>query len=118
MRSDGETYLWHSPEIGAFIYGFTTSADISKHGAGTSVAFDSNTGALKSVQIPTGQNGANTFGTWITALHTAHVLGTPWRIAVSLIGAMVTMLCVTGVVIWMRKRAGRIGRKRGDPRGA
>lgn len=118
MRSDGETYLWHSPEIGAFIYGFTTSADISKHGAGTSVAFDSNTGALKSVQIPTGQNGANTFGTWITALHTAHVLGTPWRIAVSLIGALVTMLCVTGVVIWMRKRAGRIGRRRADSRGA
>lgn len=115
MRSDGETYLWHAPEIGAFIYGFTTSADISKHGAGTSVAFDSNTGALKSVQIPTGKNGANTFGTWITALHTAHVLGTPWRIAVSLIGAMVTMLCVTGVVIWMRKRAGRIGRQRCNP---
>lgn len=118
MLSDGETYLWHAPEIGAFIYGFTTSADISKHGAGTSVAFDSNTGALKSVQIPTGKNGANTFATWITALHTAHVLGTPWRIAVSLIGALVTMLCVTGVVIWMRKRAGRIGRRRADPRGA
>lgn len=111
MRGDGETYLWHVPAIGAYVYGFTTSADISKHGAGTSVAFDSNTGELKATQVPTGRNGANTFGTWITALHTAHVLGTPWRIAVSLIGAMVTMLCITGVVIWMRKRAGRIGRK-------
>ncbi|MFZ5700737.1 MAG: PepSY-associated TM helix domain-containing protein [Pseudomonadota bacterium] len=110
MRGEGETYLWHAPEIGAYIYGFTTSADISKHGAGTSVAFDSNTGTLKSVQIPTGRNAANTFGTWITALHTAHVLGTPWRVVVSLIGALVTMLCVTGVVIWMRKRAGRAGR--------
>lgn len=112
MHTDGETYLWHAPEIGAYIYGFTTSADISKHGAGTSVAFDSNTGALKSVQVPTGRNAANSFGAWITALHTAHVLGTPWRIAVSLIGAMVTMLCVTGVVIWMRKRSSRriIGR--------
>lgn len=111
LRSDGEAYLWHAPEIGAFIYGFTTSSDISKHGAGTSVAFDSNTGSLRSVQIPTGDNAANTFGTWITALHTAHVLGTPWRIAVSLIGALVTMLCVTGVVIWMRKRSGRLGRR-------
>ena len=111
MRSDGETYLWHVPEAGTFVYGFTTSADISRHGAGTSVAFDSNTGTLKSVQIPTGQNGANTFGTWIAALHTAHVLGTPWRIAVSLIGALVTMLSVTGVVIWMKKRSGRIGRR-------
>lgn len=111
MRSDGETYLWHAPEIGSYIYGFTTSADISKHGAGTSVAFDSNTGVLKSVQIPTGRNAANTFGTWITTLHTAHVLGLPWRIAVSLIGALVTILCITGVVIWMRKRAGRALRR-------
>lgn len=108
LRADGETYLWHVPEIGAYIYGFTTSADISKHGAGTSVAFDSDTGTLKSVQIPTGRNSANSFGTWITALHTAHVFGTPWRVAVSLIGAMVTMLCVTGVIIWMRKRSGRL----------
>lgn len=109
-RQYGETYLWHSPEIGAFIYGFTTSADISKHGAGTSVVFDSDTGILKSFEVPTGQNAANTFGTWIMMLHTAHVLGTPWRIAVSLIGALVTMLCVTGVIIWMRKRSGRRSR--------
>lgn len=111
MRSGGETYLWHSPEIGAYIYGFTTSADISKHGAGTSVAFDSDTGAFKFAQVPTGQNPADTFGVWISMLHTAHVFGTPWRIAVSLIGALVTMLCVTGVVIWMRKRTGRISRR-------
>lgn len=112
MRRDGETYLWHSPEIGAFIYGFTTSADISKHGAGTSVAFDSNTGALKSAHAPTGQNAANTFSAWITMLHTAHILGAPWRIAVSVTGALVTMLCITGAVIWMRKRSGRLNRRR------
>lgn len=111
LRSDGETWLWHVPEAGAYVYGFTTTADISKHGGGTNVAFDSNTGALEAVQIPTGHNAADTFTTWITALHTAHVLGLPWRIAVSLIGAMVTMLCITGLVIWMKKRAGRIARR-------
>lgn len=112
MRTSGETYLWHAPDIGAYIYGFTTSADISKHGAGTSVAFDSNSGVLRYVQIPTGANGANTFGNWLVALHTAHVWGLPWRIAVSMIGAIVTMLCVTGIVIWMKKRTGRASRKR------
>ena len=112
MRTSGETYLWHAPDIGAYIYGFTTSADISKHGAGTSVAFDSNSGVLRYVQIPTGANGANTFGHWLVALHTAHVWGLPWRIAVSMIGAIVTMLCVTGIVMWMKKRTGRASRKR------
>lgn len=108
---DGESWLWHSPEIGAYVYGFTTSADISKHGAGTSVAFDSDSGALRSVQIPTGNNAANSFGTWIAALHTAHVFGTPWRIAVSMIGALVTMLSITGVLIWTRKRSARLSRR-------
>lgn len=112
IRSTGGTYLWHVPSIGAYVYFFTTSADISRDGAGTAVAFDSDTGMLRGVRIPTGTNAANTVGTWIEALHTAHVLGTPWRIAVSLIGALVTMLCVTGVVIWMRKRSGRLARVR------
>lgn len=110
IKPDGETYLWHVPEAGSFVYGFTTSADISKHGMDTSVVFDSNSGALSAVRIPTGQNAANTVTTWLTALHTAHVWGLPWRISVSLIGALVTMLAVTGVIIWMRKRSGRVSR--------
>jgi uncharacterized iron-regulated membrane protein len=108
LTAHGETYLWHTPETGMYVYYFTTDADISKHGAGTLVAFDSNSGALTRFEAPTGQNAANTATTWITLLHTAHVLGLPWRIAVSLIGALVTMLCITGVVIWMRKRSSRI----------
>lgn len=112
LRGDGESYLWHVPGIGAYIYYFTTTADISKHGAGTLVSFDSDTGALRRFEVPTGANAANTFTTWITALHTAHVFGLPWRIAVSLIGAGVTILCVTGVVIWMRKRGARLAARR------
>jgi uncharacterized iron-regulated membrane protein len=111
LRSDGETYLWHTPLTGMYIYYFTSEADISKHGAGTFVAFDSNTGALRHFDTPTGRNGANTLTTWISLLHTAHVWGLPWRIAVSLIGALVTMLCITGVVIWLRKRSARLLRR-------
>lgn len=108
LDGSGETFLWHTPETGMFVYYFTTSADISKHGAGTLVAFDSNSGELSYFEAPTGQVAANTVTTWISMLHTAHVGGTAWRIAVSVIGALVTMLCVTGVVIWMRKRASRL----------
>ena len=43
------------------------------------------------------------------------VFGLPYRIAVSLIGMMVTTLSVTGVIIWMKKRSGRIGRKKRLP---
>lgn len=111
IRDQGERYLWYIPSTGAYLYGFTSSADISRHGGGTFVAFDGASGALRAVQIPTGRHGANTFTTWVEAIHTAHVGGIAWRVGVSIIGAMVTMLCVTGVIIWMKKRGGRINRQ-------
>ncbi|MFM2370625.1 MAG: hypothetical protein RIS85_347 [Pseudomonadota bacterium] len=106
----GERWIWHVPTSGLYVYGFTTHADISHHGGGTRVAFDSNTGALKAVEIPTGVNGANTFNNWLMALHTAHVFGLPYRAFVTVLGLMVTMLSLTGVVIWMKKRSARAGR--------
>ena len=113
----GAGYLWHAPEIGAYVYGFTSSADISAAGGETAVAFDSDSGAVNYVALPAGQNGANTFSNWLSALHMATVFGLPWRIAVSIIGALVTMLSITGVIIWMKKRSGRLSRQvRGTPR--
>lgn len=106
----GERWIWHVPTSGMYVYGFTTGADIGHHGGGTRVAFDSNTGALKAVEVPSGVNGANTFTNWLTALHTAHVFGLPYRMFVSVLGLAVTMLSVTGVVIWLKKRSARAGR--------
>jgi uncharacterized iron-regulated membrane protein len=108
MADWGESYLWYIPTTGTYLYGFTTSADISRHGEGSFVAFDSDTGQLRAVQFPTGQTGANTFTTWIEAIHTAHVGGILWRAGTSLLGAIVTMLCMTGIVIWMKKRSARL----------
>lgn len=105
----GERWIWHVPSNGLYVYGFTTEADIGHH-AETRIAFDSNSGVLRAVEIPTGANGVNTFNNWLGALHTAHVFGLPWRIAVSALGMLVTMLSVTGVVIWLKKRSGRAGR--------
>lgn len=110
IRPDGERWLWHVPTSGLYVYGFTTSADIGHHGGGTRIAFDSNSGALKLVEIPSGQNRVNTFGNWLAALHMGQVLGLPYRVFVSLTGLLVTVLSVTGVVIWLRKRSARAGR--------
>lgn len=110
VREDGERWIWHVPTSGMYVYGFTTGADIGHHGGETRVAFDSNTGELKAAEIPSGVNGANTFTNWLTALHTAHVFGLPYRVFVSVLGLAVTMLSVTGVVIWLKKRSARAGR--------
>lgn len=110
VLEEGERWIWHVPSAGMYVYGFTTGADIGHHGGGTRVAFDSNTGALRGVEMPSGVNGANTFTNWLTALHTAHVFGLPYRMFVSVLGLAVTMLSVTGIVIWLKKRSARAGR--------
>ena len=46
--------------------------------------------------------------TWATMLHMAQVFGLPYRVATSLLGLLVTMLSVTGVLIWLRKRSARL----------
>lgn len=111
LRHGEDDYLWHAPAIGAYIYAFTSSADFTTRGGGTTLAFDSDTGLVKYIDLPAGANGPDTFTNWLTGLHMAKVFGLPWRIAVSLIGALVTMLSVTGIVIWMKKRSGRIARQ-------
>ncbi len=105
-----ERWLWHVPASGLYVYGFTTAADITRHGGGSRVAFDSNTGELRAAEWPSGENGVNTFSNWLTALHMAQVLGLPYRVFVSVLGLAVTMLAVTGVVIWLKKRSARADR--------
>lgn len=49
-------------------------------------------------------------------VHSGRILGLPGRILISLMGLVVTMLSLTGVVIWWRKRAARVSvRRRGAP---
>ncbi|MNF82050.1 hypothetical protein D3C84_643460 [compost metagenome] len=40
-------------------------------------------------------------------LHSGRILGLPGRILVSFMGLMVAMLSLTGIVIWLKKRAAR-----------
>jgi uncharacterized iron-regulated membrane protein len=44
-------------------------------------------------------------------LHSGRILGMPGRIIVSILGIVVAALSVTGVVIWWKKRAARVGRR-------
>lgn len=111
ISDDGDSALYHMPAAGIYIYRFTSTRDFTQDGGRTEIAFDSDTGVLRGGEMPQGANGANTFTNWIMALHMAEVWGLPYRIAVSLIGALVTMLSVTGVIIWMKKRSGRVTRK-------
>ena len=107
VDSDGERGLYHRPGAGFYSYIFTSSADFRVHGGRSLAIFDSDTGELIKLVLPQGESGAFTFTEWIAALHMAAVWGLPWRIAVSLLGIAVTVLSVTGVLIWAKKRSKR-----------
>lgn len=74
----------------------------------TQVHFDADRGDLKLVLLPSGQYTGNTVSNWLYALHMANVFGLPYRIAVCVLGLVVTMLSITGVYIWWKKRRSRV----------
>jgi uncharacterized iron-regulated membrane protein len=104
----GRETIRHVTAMGVYLYRFSSSADFTSKGGWNQLAFDSDTGALRAIELPTGQNGANSFTNWIMALHMGMVFGLPYRIFVSCMGGFVTILSVTGIIIFMKKRSARL----------
>jgi uncharacterized iron-regulated membrane protein len=107
-----ESALMYRPEAGLYVYIFTSSADMRDTGGRSLVILDADNGHEVKLVIPQGQRAANTFNEWTSAIHMASVAGLPGRIATTLIGLVVTMLTVTGALIWSRKRAAHIAAAR------
>ena len=95
---------------GAYTYIVKSSRDITDKLGLTFVNFDADTGALISLDLPTGEHSGNTVTSWLHALHMADVFGLPYRIFVCALGLIITMLSVTGLYIWWKKRRGRLYR--------
>lgn len=92
---------------GVYAYVVRSSGDVQDKRGRTSIYFDADTGELKLLLLPTGQFSGNTVTSWLIALHEANVFGLPYRIFVSVLGLVITMLSVTGVYIWWKKRRAR-----------
>ena len=93
---------------GSYGYVVRSSRDIRDKLGLTMINFDADTGELISFETPTGEHSGNTVTTWLRALHMADVFGLPYRIFVCVLGLIITMLSVTGVYIWWKKRKARI----------
>ncbi|MGO9237055.1 MAG: PepSY-associated TM helix domain-containing protein [Methylocella sp.] len=96
---------------GVYSYFAKSSRDIRDKAALTSINFDADTGALRSLNLPTGQHSGNTISAWLYALHMADVFGLAYRIFVCVLGLVIAMLSVTGVYIWWKKRKARLHRQ-------
>ncbi|WP_197026480.1 PepSY-associated TM helix domain-containing protein [Hylemonella gracilis] len=102
-----EGAIAYHPRQAAYRYDVRSTLDVREHGSKTRVLFDARTGALLMASQPTGAYAGDTIRMWLTSLHMAAVGGLPMRLFVSFMGLVVAVLCVTGVVIWNRKRKGR-----------
>jgi len=92
---------------GVYEYRVRSSRDIGDKYGATAIHFDSRSGVLANVSIPTGRRAGDTITSWLIALHMANVFGLPYKILVCALGVVMTLLSVTGVYIWLRKRAAR-----------
>ena len=91
-------------------YTARTSLDFTDYGA-TSVWFDAGDRRELAFEAAVGEGMVDKVNGWSDALHEAAVWGLPYRIAVSMFGLLVTVLTVTGVLVWSKKRAARLSRR-------
>lgn len=78
-------------------------------GMGTPVlVYDAHTGKLLSAEIPGAGTAGDTFNQIQFPLHSGQIAGLSGRIVMVVAGIVVTMLSITGIVVWWRKRQSRL----------
>jgi len=79
-------------------YNVKSSRDISDSDSFTTVTFDGDTGAPRSVHIPTGEHNGDTVSLWLLYLHEAGMFGLPYHIFVCVLGSSCspTPACTSG----------------------
>jgi uncharacterized iron-regulated membrane protein len=106
--------MFYSPEYG--VYGVAFHEPGGDHGAAgvgpPYLYYDGRTGQLAGVRQPWVGTAADIFVQAQFPLHSGRILGLPGRILISATGLVVAALSVTGVVIWLRKRQARVGRRK------
>ncbi|NOS75629.1 MAG: PepSY domain-containing protein, partial [Methyloglobulus sp.] len=107
-----EVGLYYDQSHGDFQYIVNIDREMGGISLAASVKFDATTGKLLwSDPIAAGDYSGLAIKSWLFSLHMALIWGLPYKILVCLMGLVITMLSVTGVYIWFKKRR-TIKRKR------
>jgi len=101
--------LFTSTDFGVIGVGFYNAAN--SHGDGGLgnpwLYYDSRTGAAAGHDIPGTGSAGDIFLQSLFPLHSGRIIGVAGRVLMSIMGVGTAMLCVTGVLIWARKRRAR-----------
>ena len=109
---------WTEPAGGVFysssfgVYGVGFFAPGNDHGDGGLgnpwLYFDGIDGSPAGTRIPGTGSAGDLFMQAQFPLHSGRIIGLSGRVLMSLMGALVAMLSVTGVLIWLKKRKARV----------
>jgi uncharacterized iron-regulated membrane protein len=114
VRPYGMAYI---PEWAVYTYAVASPANVQASSWGASLWLDGDTGQLVELDLPAGQPTGNAVDAWLRALHFGDLQDAlAYRAFVCALGVLVTALTVTGVLIWLRKRSGRIAHRRNAER--
>ncbi|SNR61053.1 Uncharacterized iron-regulated membrane protein [Methylobacillus rhizosphaerae] len=102
--------VFYSPSFGLYGVGFFEPGnDHGDGGLGNPwLYFDGQDGRSVGTSIPGTGSAGDIFMQAQFPLHSGRILGIPGRILISLMGAVVAMLSLTGIIIWLRKRQARL----------
>ncbi len=82
--------------------------EVRKTSGSTQLWVEPSGGNVLAVQTPQTLSGGDTFLAWMFPLHNGEAFGLSGRIVVFVMGFIPTILYVTGLVVWCRKRKARI----------
>lgn len=122
-REDARARGWNEPPHEVFYspHYNTFGASFGDHDAALGLRwlyFDGVTAKPTGSMIPGVGTAGDIFLQMQLPIHGGRILGLPGRILIAITGVAIAGLSVTGVVIWWKKRAGRVGRARKAKAGA
>jgi len=109
-----EDSIRYDPRTAQYSYSVRSSRDVSQRWGSTQVFFDGQSGIYRGMWLPSGVASGDTIQSWLTSLHMAALGGVAFKSFISLVGLATAMLSVTGLVIWWKKRKGRLKSKPGS----
>jgi uncharacterized iron-regulated membrane protein len=95
---------------GVYRASYLTPADIDPDTGRSRFHFDAYTGKLLHTEPPQGNSAGDTFLAWMFPLHGGAAFGLIGRTIIFLTGIALAVITISGLVIWWKKRKGRVGR--------
>jgi uncharacterized iron-regulated membrane protein len=106
-------WVYHVPQNSAYVIDFGESDRTGRGLKYEQIAIDAESGQILTAHGYASGTAADAFLAWQYPLHSGQVAGLPGRILVCVLGIVVTMLSVTGIYLWWRKRLGQALRESG-----